>query len=200
MNDDISEVLIENQPSLKNPKMKTMSAILYSYFIMRGIIDNKNSIEEVRFISPSNKLKVNSKVTNSLLEKEQKKSDNDDKNKKNVYKLTKSLGIKYCKALICEKDTNILDNFKKKDDMCDAFLQGFQYLFSPVPEKYFCKLEKIGFSDDTVKSSKSQENNDEKPKKKSKSKKAIKSVAHNSDNDDNDVNDEKPKKIQKSKK
>lgn len=150
---DVSEVLIENQPSLKNPAMKTMASILYSYFIIRGIIDKdktKSTIEDVRFVSPSNKLKVNEKNTNRVL------NDEKDKKKANemaqVYKLTKSLGVKYCKALIDENDNKILEKIKKKDDMCDAFLQGFQYLFNPVPDKYFKKLEKIGFADTKKKS------------------------------------------------
>jgi hypothetical protein len=27
--------------------------------------------------------------------------------------------------------------------MCDSFLQGFQYLFSPVPEIYTLRLKKV---------------------------------------------------------
>jgi hypothetical protein len=141
------EVLIENQPSMINPTMKAMSSNLYSYFIIRGIIDkNKtnSTIELIKFVSPSNKLKVNSEKTNKLLNDEKNKDKNID-NAKNVYKLTKSLGIKYCKALITEKDNKLLDEYKKKDDICDAFLQAFQYLFSPMPDIHFKKIAKIGF-------------------------------------------------------
>ncbi len=138
---EISEVLIENQPTLKNPKMKTISSILYSYFIVRGIVDrekSKSNITEVKFVSPSNKLKVNSKQTNLILESEKNKVN------ANVYKMTKTLGVKYCKSLISDEDNKKIDQVKKKDDMADSFLQGFQYLFSPVPEKYFEKLQKVG--------------------------------------------------------
>jgi hypothetical protein len=41
--------------------MKTIATLLYSYFVFRGIIDNKltnSKIQNVKFISPSNKLKV----------------------------------------------------------------------------------------------------------------------------------------------
>jgi len=143
----VDKVLIENQPGLKNPSMKTMASILFSYFIMRGIIDKNNThsiINEVAFVSPSNKLKVNEINTNKLLNDEKEKNINNTEQSK-VYKLTKSLGIKYCKALINEEDTQILNKVKKKDDMCDAFLQGFQYLFSPLSLKYFNKLKTIGF-------------------------------------------------------
>jgi hypothetical protein len=135
---NVEEVLIENQPSLMNPMMKTVSSILFSYFIMRGIIDNlknKSLIKIVRFVSPSNKLKVNKKNTENKLSKAE--------SKKGEYKITKGLGETYCKALISKDDLKILETYKKKDDMCDAFLQGFQYLFSPVPDKLFNLIDNI---------------------------------------------------------
>ena len=106
---DVDKVLIETQPSLRNPTMKTLSSMIYSYFVIRGIIDKnrtKSIMTEVRFISPSNKLKVNEKNTNKILDAENEQSK--------VYKLTKKLGVKYCKALITEKDNQILDKVKKK--------------------------------------------------------------------------------------
>ena len=36
---------------------------------------------------------------------------------------------------------------KKKDDMCDAFLQGFRYAFPIVPLKHFNKIKDIGFDE-----------------------------------------------------
>ena len=135
----VTEVLIENQPTLKNPTMKTIATLLYSYFIMRGICDksiSKSLINEVRFVCPSNKLKVDKETTNTTLEK------NKLNNKK--YKMTKKLGVKYCQSLICKKDLAILETYKKKDDLCDAFLQGFQYLFNPIPESYLNKLKSVG--------------------------------------------------------
>lgn len=127
----VDEVLIENQPTFINPTMKTMSAIVYSYFVMRGFIDKTNStIKEVKFISPSKKLTI-CEETDKILGKT-------DKSK--IYKMTKKLGIKYCKALISNNDKNYLDEHKKKDDLCDCFLQGFQYLFKPVPKIYFDKI------------------------------------------------------------
>lgn len=185
---EASEVLIENQPTLKNPKMKTLSAILYSYFVLRGILDKKTTgskIEEVKFVSPSNKLKVNSTTTDSLIQKEKDKKESKEKN--NVYKLTKTLGVKYCRALISEKDDKIIDQVKKKDDMCDAFLQGFQYLFSPVPDEHFKKLQKIGF-DSVEKKTKVKKNKDTEISTND-------TVEEFSDNSSD--HDEKPKKINK---
>jgi hypothetical protein len=140
---NVDEVLIENQPSLLNPTMKTIASFLFSYFVMRGIVDKsktKSKITLVKFVSPSNKLKVNEINTNKILDKK-------ENTKEKVYGLTKKLGEKYCKALITDLDYKTLEKVKKKDDMCDAFLQGFRYLFPIVPKKHFDKIEKIGFDE-----------------------------------------------------
>ena len=54
-------ITIENQPAFKNPKMKSIQMIIYTYFNMRGRIDVKNPekyIDRILFLSASNKLKV----------------------------------------------------------------------------------------------------------------------------------------------
>ncbi len=56
--DGIERVCIENQPTLKNPTMKTIQIIIYSYFLIRGKIDEKSPIQQISFISATNKLKV----------------------------------------------------------------------------------------------------------------------------------------------
>lgn len=196
---DVDIVLIENQPSLKNPSMKTISSLLFGYFTMRGLIDKKNNsnISKVKFISPSNKLKIEidniqkilnnvnngtkfykiiEKLSNKYIEdldtlvddsniksfihliltylmnkKETlselknngifkiiklscddfialiKKIEKDTKN----YELTKLLAIEYTKTLLEMTENEwllYLDTYKKKDDLCDAFLQGKYYL------------------------------------------------------------------------
>lgn len=115
----VEHVIIENQPTLINPRMKTIASALYTYFLIRGKID-KNIINKVQFISPSNKLKVDNDNTIKVL----KNADNEK------YKLTKKLGIKYCKQLV-KYDTHnlqLLDKYTKIDDLCDAMLQGAYYL------------------------------------------------------------------------
>jgi hypothetical protein len=123
---NVDAVIIENQPSLINPKMKTISTILYSYFLVRGIIDKKGSVKNVHFTSPSNKLKID--TDNLLLTQNDNIENNSDK-----YKLTKQLGIKYCKQLIQHDENSIklldtLTKNNKADDLCDAMLQGAYYL------------------------------------------------------------------------
>ena len=115
------EVIIENQPSFKNPKMKTISAFLFSYFTLRKF-DNKGTtnLKIVKFVSPLNKLKLNI----SEEDREQIKNTHDKKK----YELTKNLSIKYCSLLINDEQKEHLNKYKKKDDLCDAFLQGYQYI------------------------------------------------------------------------
>ena len=60
---NVDIVIIENQPSLKNPQMKSIQMILYSYFLILGKVigygDNSiKSIDKIDFCSASNKLKV----------------------------------------------------------------------------------------------------------------------------------------------
>ena len=136
---NVEEVLIENQPSLKNPNMKTIATLLYSYFIFRGILDkNKTNskLNYVKFISPSNKLKVMKSITNEKLEKA--------KDKREEYEITKGLGLIYCQTLINNNEKKYLDEHIKKDDLCDAYLQGFRYLFiNGIPKVYEDKLKSI---------------------------------------------------------
>lgn len=143
----VEKILIENQPSMKNPTMKTIASLLFGYFVMRGFVDKnmtKSTIKELKFVSPSNKLKVNKTTTDNVLAK--------GKETDKVYKMTKKLGVKYCQSLITKKDLDFLTGYKKKDDLCDAFLQGFQYLFTPVPQEYVEKLETVGLETSEPKS------------------------------------------------
>lgn len=120
----IEEVIIENQPSQKNPKMKSISNTLFDYFMIRGYIDKIHNldIKLVRFMCPSNKLKINRDKTLEVFRA--------NKNSKEKYKLTKELSILYTTQLLEDdaKQLEYLDLFKKKDDVCDAYLQGRYYL------------------------------------------------------------------------
>jgi len=57
---NVDKVVIENQPSLKNPQMKSIQMIVYSYFLMYGKVlnNNENKIMDIDFCNASNKLKV----------------------------------------------------------------------------------------------------------------------------------------------
>ncbi len=110
-------ICIENQPALKNPTMKTVQMILYSYFMIEGATKDK-PVSEVHMINARNKLKVykgpeiECKFT--------------DKYKKNKY-----LSVEYTKLMILEEDKKFIELFttcKKKDDLADAYLQGIYFI------------------------------------------------------------------------
>uniref|UniRef100_A0A6C0LQL0 Mitochondrial resolvase Ydc2 catalytic domain-containing protein n=1 Tax=viral metagenome TaxID=1070528 RepID=A0A6C0LQL0_9ZZZZ len=119
---EIEEIIIENQPSYKNPKMKSIACTLFDYFLIKGFADKLINIKLVRYMCPSNKLMVDKHNTLGVFKK------NKDFTKK--YKLTKELGIKYTKQLLINHPNQLefLELFKKKDDLCDSFLQGLYYL------------------------------------------------------------------------
>jgi hypothetical protein len=121
---EVDYVIIENQPVLKNPRMKTISESLYNYFLCRGVVDKertKSSIEVIRYINPSNKLKLEKDNSIEILKNSGEKK----------YKMTKNLAVEYTKNLL-ESYPNYKDyfnNFKKKDDLADCFLQGLYYIY-----------------------------------------------------------------------
>lgn len=163
----VEEVLIENQPTLLNPTMKTIASFIYSYFCIRGLLDSNNpSIKSINFFSPSNKLKVNKEQSDKILKKGETKKD--------IYVITKDLGEAYCKAIIGKERLEFLTKYEKQDDLCDAFLQGFFYLFckEAVPEKYKGTLEKIA-SDMEKKQLELQKKKDAKKKKQEEDTKGI---------------------------
>ena len=120
---NIDYVLIENQPSLKNPKMKSIAETLYSWFLIRGLVDKQvNNLKEIHYISPSNKLKIDDVDINKEIDKLK------DTSKK--YKYTKNMSIIHTKNII-QNDKfwyDYLCNHSKKDDLCDSFLQGLYFI------------------------------------------------------------------------
>ena len=109
-------VVIENQPALKNPTMKSIQMILYSYFLINGISTNK-PIKDLQMVNARNKLKVYNGP----------KIECDIKNK---YNKNKFLAIQYCEYMIKEENNDFIllyQNSKKKDDLADAYLQGIYF-------------------------------------------------------------------------
>jgi hypothetical protein len=145
---DVDLVVIENQPSLKNPQMKSIQMILYSYFLILGkVIGNestKSYIDKIDFCSASNKLKIYDGPEIILEEKKSKKNNikqveeqsvNEDIVKKKSssvkYADKKRLAIEHAKYFIEKYSPQYIDFFnshKKKDDLSDSFLQGLYYI------------------------------------------------------------------------
>ena len=118
----IKYVLIENQPALKNPVMKSIQMIIYTFFVMAGVMEDKSSIENIHMVNARNKLKVYKG------EPIQTPYSNDKKNK---YRNNKFLSVKYTEIMIQEEDDSfkeLYEGSKKKDDLADAYLQGIYWI------------------------------------------------------------------------
>ena len=110
-------ICIENQPALKNPIMKTVQMILYTYFMIEGATKDK-PVEQVHMINARNKLKV--------YKGPEVECKFTDKYKKNKY-----LSVEYTKNMILNEEKKFIDLFtesKKKDDLADAYLQGIYFI------------------------------------------------------------------------
>ena len=97
---DVDIVIIENQPSMKNPKMKTIAVALYMYFKMKD--------KKVKFVSPSLKLS----------KEENKKS----------YKERKKLSIEKTLDLLNDECKKKLEMYKKIDDITDTILMSYVWI------------------------------------------------------------------------
>lgn len=122
---EINYILIENQPALRNPKMKSIADTLYSYFLIRGLIDKQiDNLEKVLYLSPSNKLKIDDKDLNKEIDALK------DKSKK--YKFTKQSAIIQTNRMLNANTDKTwieyLNKHKKKDDLCDCYLQGIYFI------------------------------------------------------------------------
>ncbi len=106
---EIDYVLIENQPCMKAPLMKSLQMVIFSFFVMQGV-------ENVKFMSATNKLKVKMN-----LEPGKKLSYSEKK------KLAVSLTRHYL-ATFSVDHTSTFEASKKKDDLSDCFLQGKYFI------------------------------------------------------------------------
>ena len=115
---DVKYVLVENQPALKNPTMKSVQMILYTFFVMEGVMKESSSIEQIHMVNARNKLKVY-------------KGDPIKCNKKGKYAQNKYLSVEYTKKMIIDEDDKfkqLFETSKKKDDLADAYLQGIYWI------------------------------------------------------------------------
>ena len=133
---DSDYILIENQPAFKNPKMKSVQMILYTYYLMRSKLDGNRPTQKICFLMANNKLKVKldtpehkDEITTKIHQKT-----------KDKYRRHKLLSQKFCEWFLQQEnelvspqitfpkiieDKNWLEhyqNHKKKDDLADTYL------------------------------------------------------------------------------
>lgn len=112
-NPSVDVILIENQPCLKTPIMKSIQMILFTTFLYITKINNEK--REIKFVSPINKLRYfekNTYIPENIV----------CKKKKAIYVCEKLLSSSIENN---QKNKDHLDTFnsaKKKDDLSDSFL------------------------------------------------------------------------------
>ena len=163
---NVDIVIIENQPSLKNPQMKSIQMILYSYFLILGKVigdgNNKNHgyINTIDFCSASNKLKIYD-GPEIVLEKKTRKNEkkiieieeikveeskaDENKTKKELnkkkgsslkYSDKKKLAVEHAKYFLTKDNLNYLDFFNNNTKKDDLADSYLQGL-------YYIKKNKI---------------------------------------------------------
>ena len=120
---NIDMVLLENQPVLKNPTMKSVQMLVYGYFIMKGLKEKK--VKEIKCYSANQK---NTLI--SLLEYTQQEYIKDKlKDTKSKYTKNKKESIMITERIIKGNFfENKFNSSKKKDDLADSLLMTIHYI------------------------------------------------------------------------
>jgi hypothetical protein len=148
-------IIIENQPVLKNPTMKSIQMMLFSYFVF--FLESNEC--KILLYSARSKLKIAGITTSEKYE--------DDKTGKKGYNNRKKESINWVQ-LFLEKDKNTWLDFyskhKKKDDLSDCFIQAMSWYESNFSKNEKSKTKKgilVKDSDDSDISENNLENKNE---------------------------------------
>jgi len=151
----IDEYYIENQPAPLNPSMKTVSVMVFSYFVFMAQINKLNS--NVKFVGANSKIKLDAillayvqVIIKAHFDSPAKKVDcncpickldidikaNQAKHGLNyskykiTYDSTKLLGIYYTRKILgdlkFDDQVKLLDMASKQDDLADSFLHAYK--------------------------------------------------------------------------
>ena len=127
LEENITEVLLENQPVLKNPVMKSIQILIMGFFKYESVILGRE-IKLIKLFNASNKLKLGKKLI-------QFNESEDILKIKSKYNRNKKLAILYTNYFLekelysdYNKYSTLFNEHKKKDDLSDAFLQGLYYI------------------------------------------------------------------------
>ena len=110
-------VVIENQPVLKNPTMKSIQMVLYSYFLIYGYTDNSSPIQNIALFNAGRKLDI---YDGPKIENVKDAS---------TYAGRKKLSILNTQYFLRDNKSKLdfFNKHKKKDDLADCYLQCLTY-------------------------------------------------------------------------
>lgn len=120
----IDYALVENQPVHKNPTMKSVQMMIYSYFALRGY--QGDCVNNVAICSATSKLKGHNLELPPL-----------PPNVKGYQRL-KQTAVQYCKGY-CQFDKALMAtilSYTKQDDICDSLLQAMSWVRRHFPDRY----------------------------------------------------------------
>jgi hypothetical protein len=117
-------ILIENQPAMKNPIMKSIQMLVYGFFAYKQVVTGVPL--SIRLMSATCKLKLGKDLP---LECNTKSKSTYIQNKKKAVAYTD-----HFLKLVCKNPdawAGVLTDRKKKDDVADCFLQALYFFQSP---------------------------------------------------------------------
>jgi hypothetical protein len=132
---DVNEVVIENQPALKNPRMKSIQMFIYSFFFIGGKNGRLSDLNQVAFFSATKKLNPTNIVDNILKKNKNITSEEstpapvqeeEPLSEYKAYKKRKNDSIFIVSCVLDEMDEwkRFFLSHPKKDDLADSLLQG----------------------------------------------------------------------------
>lgn len=130
---DSTCVLLENQPVLTNPTMKSVQVFVHAYFMDYGMRNNLGNVKEIHCYSASKKLDLIKYVSHTTYEA----IKTEVKTIPKKYGRHKRIAIRLCENFLGPNSTvgsncsEIYEQFKtskKKDDLADSLLMTLHYL------------------------------------------------------------------------
>lgn len=133
LHQDSTCVLLENQPVLTNPTMKSVQMFVHSYFMDYGIRRQTGSVKEIHCYSASKKLDLIKHVPTEVYESIKTEAKTIPKK----YGRHKRIAIRLCENFLgpnspiginCEDMYAKFQASKKRDDLADSLLMTLHYL------------------------------------------------------------------------
>ncbi len=114
---DVDIVVLENQPVLKNPTMKSIQMIIYSFFLIYGVTIEESPVKNIALFNAGRKL--------DIYDGPDLNTSKDEK----TYAGRKALSIEYTRYFLKSfpEKLDFFNKNNKKDDLADAYLQCLTY-------------------------------------------------------------------------